>query len=72
MTTFASHERSGGLGAGLEQMRVDVGVGENACHRDVAAADLIGDVAVEILRGDDFDGSANAGRQNAANDRIAT
>ena len=36
-------------------MRVLVGIGENADDRDVAAADLARDIAVEILGGDDRD-----------------
>ena len=47
-------ERLGGLGARLEQMRILVRIAEDAGHRDVVAADLAGDVAVEILGGDDL------------------
>lgn len=45
----------GGLAARFEQMRIDIGVGENAGHSDMPAADLSGHVAVEILRGHDLD-----------------
>jgi hypothetical protein len=39
----------------LEQMRVLVGVAEDAGHLHVRTADLLGDVAVEVLGGDDAD-----------------
>ena len=42
-------------GTDLEQMRVLVGIVEDAGHRDVGAADLLGDVAVEVLGRDDLD-----------------
>jgi len=48
-------ERAGGLRAGLEEVRVLVGVAEDTRHADVRAADLLGDVAVEILGRDDLD-----------------
>ena len=54
-------ERLGGRGAGFEQMGVVVGAGEDAGHRHVGAADLGGDVAVEVLRRDDFDGTGKRG-----------
>ena len=47
-------ERLGGLRARLEQMRVLVRIGEDAGHGDIVAADLAGDVAIEILGGDDL------------------
>ncbi|EAY63849.1 Periplasmic solute binding protein [Burkholderia cenocepacia PC184] len=49
-------ERAGRLRARFEQVRVLIGIAEDAGDRDVAAADLRRDVAVEILRGDDVDG----------------
>ena len=47
-------ERLRGLGARLEQMRVLVRIAEDARHGDGVAADLAGDVAVEVLGGDDL------------------
>jgi hypothetical protein len=41
--------------AGLEQMRVLVRIAEDAGHAHVGAADLAGDVAVEVLGRDDRD-----------------
>jgi len=46
-------ERLRSLGARLEQMRVLVRTAEDAHHRDSVTADLAGDVAVEVLGGDD-------------------
>jgi hypothetical protein len=37
----------------LEEMRIGVRVGEHGSHHDPSAADLPGDVAVEVLRSDD-------------------
>ena len=55
-------ERLGGLGARLEQMRVLVGIGQDAGDGYVGAADLRGEVAIEVLRGDDLDGIGESGR----------
>ena len=52
-------------GRGLEQMRVLVGIAHDADHLDLQAADLVGDVAVEILRRHQLDhaiGGAGGGR----------
>ena len=48
----------------LEQMRVLVGVAEDAGHLHVRTADLLGDVAVEVLGGDDADRLTHHLRQN--------
>ena len=60
---------------GLEQMRVLVGIAHDADDGDPVAADLPGDVAVEILRRDDGEsgvggagagGGADGGEEGAA------
>ena len=58
-------QRLGGLGARLEQMRVLVGIGQDAGDGDIGAADLGGDVALEILGGDDLHGIGESGRRRA-------
>ena len=53
--------------ARLEQMRIVVWIAENARHRDVRAADLGREVAIEILRRDDLDRIRESGRAKRAN-----
>ncbi len=64
--------RLGGLGARLEQMRVLVGIGEDRGDGDIGAADLRGDVAPEILAGDDFYGIRERGRGEAGGEGART
>ena len=58
---LGARHRSRGIGARFEEMRVLIGIGENARHLHVRAADLFGDVAVKVLRGDDADGIGDRG-----------
>ena len=60
-----------GLRARLEQVRVLVGMGEDAGHRDMGAADLRGDVAIKILGRDDPHGIGEGGRGKGAERREA-
>ena len=55
-------ERLRRLRTGFEQVRIVVGIGENAGHRDIRAADLARHVAVEIFRRDDFHRIGESGR----------
>ena len=57
------HDRGGRQEAGdrwarLEQMRILVGVAQDAGDRGVGAGELLRDVAVEVLRRHDADGGA--------------
>ena len=55
MTICAVGDLAHDAGRGLEQMRVLVRIAQDADDRDPVAADLPGDVAVEILRRHDGD-----------------
>ncbi len=46
-------DRQGILNARFVLVRIDVRVGEDAGDRNVAAAELFGDIPVEIFGGDD-------------------
>ena len=59
---FGVAQRLRRLWACLEKVRVVVRIGEDAGHDDVRAADLGGEVAIEILRRDHFHRIGQRGR----------
>ena len=64
-------QRLRGLRARLEEMRILIRIGQDAGDRNIGAADLGGDVAIEILGRDDLHGVGECGRRRRGGQRKA-